>query len=462
MSSRWKAHEILLKQWKPSKKFFFFLLSFLFSFGVTYLVKEDSFSDSATYTLFILLFSICLWITEAIPPFAVGMLIIGFQVYFLGSSYLNSAPETVGKYLNTWSSPIIWLMLGGFFIAEALRKTALDKQIFKIATSIFGSKPQYVLLGLMLTTAISSMIMSNTATTAMMIAAVMPYLNTLKEEDTLNKAILLGIPTAASIGGMGTIIGTPPNAITIGSLAQNNIQIDFLQWMFYGFPVSLGLLLLFWFILSKKFIKNTNNLNLDISEETTKNRFERNFVLITLFITLSMWMTSPLHKIPTAAIAGLPIIMLTLVGIITHESIKKLPWDTLILVAGGLSLGLAISDSGLADFFIQKIDMKGQQPILVYFVFSFLTIILSNIMSNTATTTILLPIAVLILPEHFKELALIIGLSASNALLLPVSTPPNAIAFSTGKIQQSDFQLGGIIIGLISPFAIIGWVLLLS
>ena len=115
MSSRWKAQEILLQQWKPNRKFALFLGCLGLATGITYWLHENAFSDAMTYTLFILLFAVFLWVTEAIPPFAVGMLIIGFQVYFLGSTYLNSAPENVQKYLDTWSSPIIWLMLGGFF-----------------------------------------------------------------------------------------------------------------------------------------------------------------------------------------------------------------------------------------------------------------------------------------------------------------------------------------------------------
>ncbi|MDD2169165.1 SLC13 family permease [Glaesserella parasuis] len=169
------------------------------------------------------LFAICLWVTEAIPPFSVGILIIGFLVLIMGRHDAQNAM----KYLQTWSDSVIWLFLGGFFLAEAMKKTALDTLLLKHLLPKFGTDPRYVLWGLMLITALMSMFMSNTATTAMMIATISPIFATLDKKANLSRALLLGIPAAAYIGGMGTIIGSPPNAIAFstGLIQQSEFRL---------------------------------------------------------------------------------------------------------------------------------------------------------------------------------------------------------------------------------------------
>ena len=199
------------------QKVIYFLLSVIVAFALTYWINSPDLDQAQVYVLFLLFLSVGLWVTEAVPPFAVGLLIFGFLVFALGGYYAEIDPDNaskyVAKYVQTWSNSVIWLMLGGFVMAEAMQKVGLDKTVFKFTISKFGSKPRNVLLGIMLVTAVFSMIMSNTATTAMMIAAVIPFINTLDKNAPLSKALLIGIPAAASLGGMGTIIGSPPNAI---------------------------------------------------------------------------------------------------------------------------------------------------------------------------------------------------------------------------------------------------------
>ena len=151
------------------QKIIYFLLSVIIAFGLTYYLDVPELDKAQIYVLFLLFLSIGLWVTEAIPPFAVGLLIFGFLVFALGGYYSEIDPENaskyVQKYVQTWSNSVIWLMLGGFFMAQAMQKVGLDKTIFKLTISKFGTKPRNVLLGIMLVTAIFSMIMSNTATT---------------------------------------------------------------------------------------------------------------------------------------------------------------------------------------------------------------------------------------------------------------------------------------------------------
>lgn len=454
------------------QKVIFFLLSIIFAFGITYFLSNPELDKAQTYVLFLLFLSIGLWITEAVPPFAVGLLIFGFLVFALGGYYHEIDPENsakyVQKYIQTWSNSVIWLMLGGFVIAEAMQKVGLDKTLFKLTISKFGSKPRNVLLGIMLVTAIFSMIMSNTATTAMMIAAVLPFIHTLDKNAPFSKALLIGIPAAASLGGMGTIIGSPPNAIAVDALNNHGIAFGFLEWMIIGFPIAIILVLIFWFFLINKFVPKVTTIDLgflnEIDKTTNSKLFiiKRKIVLGVLLLTLTLWLTGNLHGIPASAVSLLPIMLLTMLGIVTGNDIRKLPWDTLMLVAGGLSLGLAIQETGLAQYYVNLLNNYNLNFYMLIVVFSLLTVILSNFMSNTATTTILIPIAIILVSSNIEILPLVIGLSASAALFLPISTPPNAIAFSTGELEQKDFRFGGLVAGIIGPIIIIGMVLLLK
>ncbi len=454
-----------------------FLLSIIIAFGGMYLLKDSSFTTPQSYVLFLLFFSVILWITEAIPPFAVGLFIMGFLLFTLGNSAINS-PEDIHYidpkiFANTWSDSVIWLILGGVFLAEAMKKTNLDEALFRLSISRFGTKPKYILLGIMLATAIGSMIMSNTATTAMMIASVAPLLSNLDEKDPFSKALLIGIPSAASIGGMGTIIGSPPNAIAVDAI--NNIdgldyKIGFLEWMLVGIPVSIILLILLWAILIRKYPTKQRDLDLsflepkeELSEEEIwareDNKSKKTIVLVVMGVTILLWLTGKLHGIPPALVSGIPILFFTMLSIITSDDVRTLPWDTLMLVAGGLSLGLAIQKTGLATYFVGQMAAMDLSFMVLALLFGFITVILSNIMSNTATATILIPIAGLWAVSNPIILPLIIGLSASCALFFPISTPPNAIAFSTGKLQQADFRIGGVLAGILGPLLIAFWVL---
>ena len=457
-----------LRSYRPqiSGRAITFIISIAFALGLTLLIADDSFSQAQTWTLFLIFFAVSLWMTEAVPPFAVSILVVGFLVYTQGSPIFAEHPVSITKYINTWSSPVILLILGGFFLAKGMEKTRLDYGLFAATVKIFGTRPRKFLLGLMLTTAIGSMLMSNTATTAIMIAAVTPFLPSLKHRDNLRKALLLGIPAAASVGGMGTIIGSPPNAIAVGALNAQGIEVDFLQWMFYGFPAAIGLTLLFWFILIRKFkikgpAKELDEHKFEFPKFKKKNRPFLRAVLVTIFLTLGLWLTSPLHGISVAAISGIPILLLTVTGVINADDVRTLPWDTLMLIAGGLALGIAIVDTGLAGLLLQQVQTPGGNVVFLILFLGILTAGLSNIMSNTAAASILIPVAILMLGDNVLETTLVISLCASTALLLPISTPPNAIAFSTGFLKQKDFRTGGIWIGLLGPVVVLLWVLLL-
>ena len=445
-----------------------FLFSAVTSMLLVLLLRDPSFTDTQNYVMFLLFFSIGLWVTEAIPPFAVGILIVGFMVFIVGQENSMDAK----RYVQTWSDGVIWLFLGGFFLAEGMKKTKLDFLLLKLAAPKFGSQAQYITLGLMMTTATISMLMSNTATTAMMIATVTPLFTQLGRDSKVTKVLLLGIPAAASIGGMGTIIGSAPNAIAVGALEGIGVKITFIEWMIIGIPVAILLTIMFWKVLVIKYEIKKETLSLDFlqqeipldEEYAEEDKIRKRIVLIVMATTLALWLTSQWTKIPVAAVSGIPIVALTMLGIIDADDVRSLPWDTLMLVAGGLALGIAIQEQGLADYFITKISSVEINFYLLLLLFSIATVTLSNFMSNTAATTILIPVGIsmMSITEGIDPIVLpfVIGLSASCALLLPVSTPPNAIAYSTGFIKQSEFRIGGFFVGLVGPILIITFTLL--
>jgi sodium-dependent dicarboxylate transporter 2/3/5 len=248
-----------------------------------------------------ILFVVCL---------AAGLLLTLFVqeplVFTLGNPRFNAEPQNIARYVNTFSSSVIWLMLGGFFLTTAMTKTKLDSDLFQLTLRLSGTTPRRLLLGLMLTTMIASNLMSNTATTAMVIAAVMPMIASLGRESSFSKALLVGIPLAASTGGMGTIIGTPPNLVAAGALENAGLQVDFLSWMQYGVPLAVFLTLLGYLVLVRIFLKDDKPLDLGFLQKEEGSpgvtRGQKAIVIVIVLATLTLSMTSSLHNLSVAAV----------------------------------------------------------------------------------------------------------------------------------------------------------------
>ena len=428
--------------------------NFILAIVITSFFRNLGYEDDVNYVFFLSVLAIGLWVTESIPPFAVGIFIIAGLLMGFGTDFILEDHKTpVEMYLGTWTSNVIWLLLGGFFLAEGMSIVALDRALFRFTLNKFGEDPNRLLLGLMLTTAAGSMVMSNTATTAMMISSILPLARLMGKDSEYTKALLVGIPAAATLGGMGTIIGSTPNAIAVGALQEKGISLTFVDWMIFGLPTALIAVLLFWKFLTKKL--HLSQVQLDLSEMKGRNQskkgFERYAVLFTLFVTVSMWLTEPLHGIPIAATSAIPIVLLTLFQVIKAEDVRRLPWDTLMLVAGGLALGIAMVDVGLTDIIMEKISQLPIPMVGVALVFAIIAVLISNIMSNTAASAILVPLGLSLPGIWGIAVPLIVALSCSSALLLPVSTPSNAISFSTGMVEQKSFRPGGLLMIILGP-----------
>lgn len=450
-----------------------FIFSFIVALLISIVPTYTGLSSNGNYMLFILCFSSLLWMTDAIPAFAVSFLIISLEILFLGFDNFNfdSNSKEWQYYLESWSSPLIFLFIAGFILAIAASKTKLDLWLAKKVLFYFGSKPYNILTGLMIITFVLSMFISNTATTAMMMTMLLPILNNMKESNPFQKGILLAIVVSANIGGMGTIIGTPPNAIAVGVLGDN--APSFVSWMMIALPPAILLVILFRLVILKLYPSNEENIN--ISKIQSVSHFDdstisftnvpslpswkKSLVISVFAITILLWLTGPFHHIPTPVVSLLPIVVFTIFGIIDTEDIKEIRWDVIILIIGGLSLGAGVVKTGLDIWLGLQFNIDGLSIYLIVSIFAMIVILVSNFMSNTAATNIILPLVVALVSSLGNEvisfMVISIALCASCAMILPVSTPPNAIAFSSGKLNTKDFLLLGLIAAFCGPVFII-------
>lgn len=368
------------------------------------------------------------------------------------------------QYYNSLAHPIVILFLGGFFLAAAAVKYGLDQNLTSIMLRIFGQRPAYVLLGLLLSTALLSAFMSNTASSAMMITMVIPIIRQLKPGDPLRYSAILAIPCGANIGGVATPIGTPPNAVVLGALANQGIHIGFLEWMMIAVPLVILVLFVTWRALLWLFKPQSDRLDLDIP--TRWDTSPRAIGACAIFaMTVLLWVTDQLHGIPAPVIAFLPIALMPLLGILDKADIKTFSWDVLWLMAGGLSLGIAMQ-MGPAEWLIGLINWSTLPPFLILLAMGVVAYTFSNLISNTVAAAIIIPIAVSMGVTgaggegfDFVKTAVTIGIMVSFSMLLPISTPPNAIASATGILETRHLTRIGIVVGLVG-FAgaiLMGW-----
>ena len=448
------------KRYRP---LIYFVVSFVIALVLTRVLREPGFTDSQVYALFLLFFATALWITEAIPPFAVSLFILAYLVFTFGNPHLNSAPEKIDRYVNTFSSSVIWLLLGGFFMAAAMRKTGIDIKLLTLTLKLSGNKPRNILVALMLTTMIASMLMSDSATTTMVIAAITPLLTTLGKS-TISKGLPLGISIAAALGGMGTIIANSTNPVVAGLINESGIEFGFLNWLVYGLPVSIVLTAICCYVLSRLYFKEAEPISLDFLKQSASSpgtAGQRTIVLIVVFVTVLIWLTGSIHGITVAATCAIPFVALTVSGILTAKDIRAMPWDSLLLVAGGLSLGEALKSTGIMNYYTSHITAMNDHPVLFILMLSYFAMLFSNVGSSTAACMLLIPLGMSVLPGWKTEVGICIGISSAASVLLPASTPANVIAYSTGLLKLKDFRIGGLIVGILGPLLALAWALLL-
>ena len=431
------------------------------SFGAYY-IPLPGLETGSRICLMIFIGAAALWVTETIPPFATAIMVIVLSVFLLGQP---GGPLGFGRsgyeiFLNPIASPVLVLFFGGFILAIAATKHGLDVRMARAFIKPFGTHPRMVLLGIILTTGIFSMFMSNTATTAMMIAIMTPLFKHFEGRDPFKKAMVLAIPFAANLGGLGTIIGTPPNAVAASVMAGLGHPISFFKWMLIGAPLAGLLLVGLWLVLIKFFKIRTDHFEMLFPEQLEVS-WDLLVVVITFTVTVLLWLTEPLHGIPAAVAALLPVMIFTVFGIIDRYDMKKLDWDVLILVAGGLTLGVAMKVSGLSEVLVNQLRFLHMGSLALLIIIIIFSILISNFMSNTSASNLIIPIVTALAAIDPGVGAMGVAFACSMAMSLPISTPPNAIAFATQEIETREMVKYGTIVSVIGLVLIIGLMFLL-
>jgi solute carrier family 13 (sodium-dependent dicarboxylate transporter), member 2/3/5 len=429
------------------------------------LINPEGLSPEGVRALGIFLMAAIFWMTEPVPIYATSLLVILLQVFLLsdvGLFKMETSP-VLPKYREFYAAlanPIIILFLGGFSLASAAVKFGLDRNLTRLLLKPFGHKPANIILGLMLATALLSAFMSNTATTAMMMTVILPVVAVMDPKDPFRKALALSVPFAANLGGVATPIGTPPNAIALAALNQMGLRISFTTWMILAVPIVAVMLFVGWRILLILFPPASDRLILNL-----EGRFSRTpLALITYFVfglTVLLWVTEKLHGIPASVVAFIPVAMLPALSVLDKKEIRNFPWEVLWLVAGGISIGASIKETGLADWMLTRIPLNSLGTTGAILAFGVLGYLVANLVSNTVTASILVPLVVgfsltgNLGSSEIVQGVILVGVIVSFSMMLPISTPPNAIAMSSGLIQTGDMAKAGLLIGLVGIILVI-------
>lgn len=417
-------------------------------------------------------FAALMWMFEIIPNWTTSLLLIVLTLLTISDKgiglFCDPKYGTLVSYkslMASFADPVVMLFMGGFVLAIMAEKYGLDVTLARILLKPFGTKPSMVLLGFLIVIAVFSMFMSNTATAAMMLAFLAPVLSVLPSDDKGKIGLSLAIPVAANIGGIGTPIGTPPNATAVRFLTEAGYDVSFSDWSIRMIPYVLIMILVAWVILQLLFPFKTKKLVLDIPANKRPVDWKTYVVWITFIGTILLWATESLTGINSNVVALIPLGVLTMTGIFTKEDIKEINWTVLWLVAGGFALGTALQGTGLAKVLINAIPFGSMSVLLVLIIAGLVCYFLSNFISNSATAALLIPILIVVAegmadPAASNNASFValggthamisfIAVCASIAMLFPISTPPNAIASSTGLVQTKDMTKVGIIIGAI-------------
>ena len=418
-------------------------------------------------TIAIFVFAALMWMFEVIPTWTTSVLIIVIMlltisdssIAFLKGSGIPGEMGTLVSYkslLATFADPVIMLFLGGFVLAIAATKVGLDVQLARVLLWPFGKKPKFVLLGFLFVIGIFSMFMSNTATAAMMLTFLAPVLKTLPPDGKGRIGLALSIPIAANLGGIGTPIGTPPNAIALSYLNDSlHMNIGFGEWMLRMVPFVIVMLLISWGLLLWMFPFKAKTIELNITGNA-KRTPQTYIVWVTFAVTILLWMLDKVTGINSNVVAMIPLAVFCVTGVIGKEELKEINWSVLWMVAGGFALGVALNSTGLAEHLVNSIPFGSWMPIVVILASGLLGYFISNFISNTAAANLIVPIlsAVgvgmgdsLLAIGGVKTLLVGVALSTSLAMLFPISTPPNALAHSTGLVSTKDMTKVGLIVG---------------
>ena len=410
----------------------------------------EPFDSDINKGIFIFIVAATLWMTEAIHLTATALLVPVLAV-LLG---VFSMEESLLKF----SHPIIFIFLGGFSLAAALQKTRLDRMIATKIIALAQGRPRRAVLLLFLVTAVLSMWVSNTAVTAMLLPLALGFVAAMPQEHRgTTLFILLGMAYSASIGGMGTLVGSPPNAIVGAAL-----QLDFVAWMKVGLPIVCIMLPLLLFILYRVLKPDFDTDEIITIKEASAAPGSGKVVFIFL-ATVTLWLLGKpvgdwlgIEKYFDAWVAVAAIVALLLSRSLTWQDVEKTAdWGVLLLFGGGMALGAVLKATGTSAFIASGLvaQLDGVSFFLFLSLLVCFVIFLTELTSNTATAALLVPLFMTMAEQmgfSSAHVAMGIGLAASCAFMLPVATPPNAVVYGSGKIRQPEMMHTGLWLNMVA------------
>lgn len=408
--------------------------------------------------------TVLLWMTEALPLFATAFVSIASQLLLLGNpggwswlGFEDGTGPTPEDFLHAAADPVLLLFFSGLVLARAVTTTRLDSRIAALVLRPLSDSPSRLLLGVILATACFSLLMSNTATTALMLALIAPVISQVPSTDAFRKALLLAVPVSANVTGMSTPISSPPNAIAVSYLARDGSAIGFQHWMAIACPIAGILLLVTWRWLLRLYPPAARTWHVEFPE--TRLTGGGLWVLAVAMLTFGLWISEPWHGVRAAAVALLPVTLLFATGTVSREDVNTLDWDVLILIAGGLALGYSLQVTGL-DHRLAALVPAGSSDIARLTLLAVATIGLGTFFSNTAIASMLMPVAVIAAgygggDSGLASYALAVALTASLSMALPVSTPPNAMTYASGELTTGDFLRTAGFIGAIGAVLVV-------
>ena len=425
------------------------------------------------------------WMTEAVPIPATSLLPI---VLFPLTNSLELSETT-----SAYGSGTIFLFMGGFMIALAMEKWNLHRRIALTIISVVGTNTNMIILGFMVSTGFLSMWISNTATAMMMVPIGLaiiyqvaealkdrPEIDTSEENFKFGKALMLGIAYSASLGGISTLIGTPPNTLLAGAIDTTyGINLSFARWMLFGVPIAWTFILIAWVYLVKfaypsdfKELPGGKEVIANEKSQLGKASYEEKIVFTVFVFAALAWISRSfiLEKlnpnIDDTIIAILAALVLFIIPsknkpgdrLLDWNTALKLPWGILLLFGGGLAIAEGFVESGLSAWMgEQLIGLQGVHMLMVLIIVSSLVIFLTEVTSNTATASMMFPIMAALavaLDIHPYAVMIVAAVSASCAFMLPVATPPNAVVFGSGYLRIPDMAKSGFLLNILGVFLV--------
>ena len=428
--------------------------------AVLLIVIPQLFIESAIYSRIVSIAAVCLllWISEIVPPFVPTLLLWTLVPLLLGSI---DGRFSLSHVLSWAVDPVMALFFGGFVLGVATERNGLGQRLTQFALESSGNSFKKFLLFVILITAFLSMWMSNIAAAALVLACLHSVLARFEDDHVLRRVLLVGVAFGADFGGMATPIGTGPNAIAIASISATQ-PVSFLSWMAFAFPLTIGMLIVSYVFLlwrARESERDWKKRGAQLRTVFEKSKDEESDVvphrisfLIIFAGTILLWLTEPLHGIPAAVIALGSAALIFLAGVLTKKDLTRIDWSTLLLIAGGITLGRLLEQSALIKTASANVPFADFHPMFGLFLLCLSSAMLAALMSNTATTVLLIPLAMTLIPA--PSTAILIAVSASFGIPFVISTPPNAMVFGQGGVKFGDLFWPGIVLMVAGCFLV--------